>query len=81
LERGLRKAGSVRGARLDQAEDYLNERLAASGEFWRLFGEVQTSFRSRKSLPSELPPHNQVSSNAHHSLATFSLTELGSISV
>jgi hypothetical protein len=22
--------------RLDQAEDYLNERLAANGEFWRL---------------------------------------------
>jgi hypothetical protein len=22
--------------RLDQAEDYVNERLAASGEFWRL---------------------------------------------
>jgi hypothetical protein len=27
--------------RLDQAEDYLNERLAASGEFWRLDAETR----------------------------------------
>jgi hypothetical protein len=37
--------------RLDQAEDYLNERLAANGEFWRLDGEV----RAMLGLP---PPSN-----------------------
>src|SRR6266581_7132489 len=30
--------------RLDRAEDYLNERLAASGEFWRLDANTRVTF-------------------------------------
>jgi hypothetical protein len=36
--------------RLDRAEDYLNERLAASGEFWRLDAKT----RATLGLPSRL---------------------------
>ena len=42
--------------RLDQAEDYLNQRLAASGEFWRLDANTRVTLglppRSNSSGPS-----------------------------
>jgi hypothetical protein len=34
--RGVYEKPAAFVERLDQAEDYLNERLAANGEFWRL---------------------------------------------
>ena len=37
--------------RLDRAEDYLNERLAASGEFWRLDANTRVTLG--------LPPRNE----------------------
>jgi len=44
--------------RLDEAEDYLNERLAASGEFWRLDTKTRVMLglppRSNSSLSANI---------------------------
>jgi hypothetical protein len=39
--------------RLDQAEDYVNDRLATNGEAWRLDSET----RAMLGLPPRVPPH------------------------
>jgi hypothetical protein len=39
--RGVYEKPAAFVERLDQAEDYLNERLAANGEFWRLDGKTR----------------------------------------
>jgi hypothetical protein len=47
--------------RLDEAEDYLNERLAASGEFWRLDVKTRVMLglppRSNSSVSVNIDPH------------------------
>jgi hypothetical protein len=45
--------------RLDQAEDYVNKRLAASGEFWQLDAKTR--------LMLGLPPSKSSSANPHRS--------------
>jgi hypothetical protein len=47
--------------RLDQAEDYLNERLAGSGEFWRLDANTRVMLG--------LPPRSNLPDNGKHHAA------------
>jgi hypothetical protein len=47
--------------RLDRAEDYLNERLAASGEFWRLDANTR--------LTLGLPPRSNSPDNGKNNAA------------
>jgi hypothetical protein len=46
--------------RLNEAETYLNERLAACGELWQLDAKT----RKMLSLPARSNPHNKVNGGA-----------------